>query len=69
MDVHMGNEGTKSNGHGKGKEERMNLVETIKNMKKYVHSYKSNNERLMKCQGEAGGLQHKVNVDPGKDIK
>jgi hypothetical protein len=30
MYVNMGNEGTNSNGHGEGKEESMNLVETIK---------------------------------------
>jgi hypothetical protein len=34
MYVCMGNEGTNSNGHGEGKEERMKLVETIKSMKK-----------------------------------
>jgi hypothetical protein len=39
MDVHMGNEGTNSNGHGEGNEESMNLVESIKNMQKDVQSY------------------------------
>ena len=50
MDVHMGNEGTNSNGHGEGKEESMNLVETIKNMQKNVQSYKDDNERIMKSK-------------------
>jgi hypothetical protein len=36
MDVHMGIEGTNSNGHGEGKEESMNVVETIKILQKYV---------------------------------
>jgi hypothetical protein len=40
MDVHMGNEGTNSNVHGEGKEESMNLVETIKNLQKAVQSHK-----------------------------
>jgi hypothetical protein len=40
MYVHMGNEGTNSNGHGEGKEESMNLVETIKSLQKDVLSYK-----------------------------
>ena len=30
MDVHMGIEGTNSNGHGEGKEENLNMVETTK---------------------------------------
>jgi hypothetical protein len=48
MYVNMGNEGTNSNGHGEGKEESMNLVETIKSFQKDVQSYKPNIERLMK---------------------
>jgi hypothetical protein len=32
MYAHMGNESTNSNGHGEGKEESMNLVETIKSL-------------------------------------
>jgi hypothetical protein len=43
----LGNAGTKSNGHGEGKEERMNLVETIKSLQRDVHIYKFDNERLM----------------------
>ena len=30
MDVHLGIEGTNSNGHGEGRDENMNMVETIK---------------------------------------
>ena len=42
---------TKSNGHGEyGKEESMNLVETIKSLQKDVQSYKVDNERLMKAK-------------------
>ena len=29
MDVHLGVEGTNSNGHGEGKDDNMNMVETI----------------------------------------
>jgi hypothetical protein len=50
MDVHMGIEGTNSNGHGEGKEENMNMVETIKNLQKYVQIHKDDNERLMKAK-------------------
>ena len=50
MYVNMGNEGTNSNRHGEGKEERMKLVETIKIFQKDVQSYKAENERLMKAK-------------------
>jgi len=50
MDVHMGNEGTNSNGHGVGKDDSMNLVEIIKNLQKDVQSYKDDNERIMKAK-------------------
>jgi hypothetical protein len=50
MYVHMGNEGTNSNGHGEGREERMNLVETINNFQRDVLSHKVDNERLMKAK-------------------
>jgi hypothetical protein len=48
MYVNMGNEGTNSNGHGEGKGERMNLLETIKSFQNNIQSYKADNERLMK---------------------
>jgi hypothetical protein len=50
MYANMGNEGTNSNGHGEGKEESMNLVDTIKIFQKDVQSYKSYNESLMKAK-------------------
>jgi hypothetical protein len=50
MHVNMGNEGTNSNGHGEGKEESMNLVETIKSLQKDVQIYKDDNERLMRAK-------------------
>jgi hypothetical protein len=50
MYVNMGNEGTNSNGHGEGKEENMNLVDTIKILHKDVKSYKVDNESLMKAK-------------------
>jgi hypothetical protein len=44
----MGNAWTKSNGHGEGKEESMNLVDTIKSLQKDVQIYKVDKERLIK---------------------
>jgi hypothetical protein len=50
MDVHMGIEGTNSNGHGEGRDENMNMVETIKNLQKDVQSHKDDNERIMRAK-------------------
>jgi hypothetical protein len=44
----LGIEGTNSNGHGEGRDEDMNMVETIRNLQKDVQSHKDNNERLMR---------------------
>jgi hypothetical protein len=46
----LSNEGTNSNGHGEGKKESMNLVETIQILQKDVQIYKVDNERLMKSK-------------------
>ena len=50
MYVNMGNEGMNSNGHGEGKGDNMNRVETIKSLPNDVRSYKVDNERLMKAK-------------------
>jgi hypothetical protein len=50
MDVHLGIEGTNSNGHGEERNKNMNMVETIKNMQKDVQSHKADNERLMRAK-------------------
>jgi hypothetical protein len=50
MNVQLGMEGTNSNGHGEEKDDNMNMVETIRNMRKDVQSHKANNERVMKSK-------------------
>ena len=50
MDVHLGIEGTNSNGHGEERDENMNMVETIKKLKSDVQSHKVDNERLMRAK-------------------
>ena len=50
MDVHMSIEGTNSNGHGEGRDENMNMVETIKNLQKDVQIHKYDNERIMRAK-------------------
>ena len=50
IDVHLGIEGTKSNGHGEERNENMNMDDTIKNLQKDVQSHKDANERLMRAK-------------------
>jgi hypothetical protein len=50
MDFHLVIEGTNSNGHGEGRDENMNMVETIKNLQKDVQSHKDDNESLMRAK-------------------
>jgi hypothetical protein len=50
MDVHLGIEGTNSNGHGEERNENMNMEETIKNLQKDVQSHKYDNERFMRAK-------------------
>jgi hypothetical protein len=50
MDFHLGIERTNSNGHGEGRDENMNMVETIKNLQKDVQSHKDDNERIMRAK-------------------
>jgi len=50
MDVHLGIEGTNSNGHREGKDKNMNMVEIIRSLQKDVQSHKAANERLMKAK-------------------
>ena len=50
MDVHLGIEGTTSNGHGEGRDENMNMAYNIKNLQKDVQSHKADNERLMRAK-------------------
>jgi hypothetical protein len=43
-------QGTNSNGHGEGRDENMNMVETIRILQKDVQSHKVDNERLMRAK-------------------
>jgi hypothetical protein len=52
MDVHLGIEGIKSNGHGEVRDENMNMLETIKNSQKDFQIHKADNERIMKSKDQ-----------------
>jgi hypothetical protein len=50
MDVHLGIEGTNSSRHGEGRDENINMVDTITNLEKDVQSHKYDNERIMRAK-------------------
>jgi hypothetical protein len=60
VDIHLGMEGTNSNGHGEERNEDMNMAETIKNLQKDVQSHKANNERLMKAKEQQDEFNMKL---------
>jgi hypothetical protein len=60
MDVHLGMEGTNSNGHGEERNEDMNMAETIKNLQKDVQSHKVDNERIMKAKEQQDDFNMKL---------
>jgi hypothetical protein len=60
MNVQLGMEGTNSNGHGGGKEENINLDETIRKLQTDVQSHKADNERLMKAKEQREDFNMKL---------
>jgi uncharacterized coiled-coil DUF342 family protein len=60
MNVHLGIEGTNSNGHGEGRDENLNMVETIKNLQSYVQRHKASNERLMRAKEQKDDFNMKL---------
>jgi hypothetical protein len=60
MDVHLGIEGTNSNGHGEERNENMNMVETIKNLQKDVQIHKYDNESLMRAKEQQDDFNMKL---------
>jgi hypothetical protein len=60
MDVHLGMEGTNSNGHGEERNEDMNIAETIKNFQKDIQIHKDDNEKLMKAKEQEDDFNMKL---------
>jgi hypothetical protein len=60
MDVHLGIEGTNSNGHGEGRDENMNMAETIKNLQNNFQSHKVDNESLMRDKEQQDDFNMKL---------
>jgi hypothetical protein len=60
MDVHLGIEGTNSNGHGEGRDENMNMDAIIKNLQEDFQSHKVDNERLMRAKEQQEDFNMKL---------
>jgi hypothetical protein len=60
MHVHLGIEGINSNGDGEGKDEDINLVETIRKLQTYVQNHKDDNESLMKAKEQQDDFKLKL---------
>jgi hypothetical protein len=50
MDVHLGVEGTNSNGHGEEMDKDTGLMKIIKNLQKDAQIHQADNERLKKSK-------------------
>jgi hypothetical protein len=60
MNVQLGMEGTNSNGNGGGKEEDINLGETINKLQIDFQSQKDDNERVMKAKEQQEDFNMKL---------
>jgi hypothetical protein len=50
MDVHLGIEGTNSNGHGEEIDKEVSMMKIIKNLEKDVQIHQEDNKRLMRAR-------------------
>jgi hypothetical protein len=50
MDVHLGIEGTNSNGHGEEIDKEVSMMKIIKNLQKDVQIHQEDNERLKRAK-------------------
>jgi hypothetical protein len=54
MDVHLGIEGTNSNGHGEKIDKEVSMMKIIKNLQKDVQMHQEDNKRLMISKEKQG---------------
>jgi hypothetical protein len=60
MDVHLGVEGSKSNGLGEYIDKGGNMMKIIEILQKYVQTHRTNNKNLMKVKEQQGELNIKL---------
>ena len=69
MDVHLGIEGTNSNGHGEEIDKEVGMMKIIKRLKKDVQIHQADNERLKKAQEKQEDFNMKLMQEPGNNRK
>jgi len=60
MDVHLGIEGTNSNGHGEEIDKEVNMMKIINNLQKDVQMHQEYNKRLMTDNEQQGDFNMKL---------
>jgi hypothetical protein len=60
MDVHLGVEGSNSNGHGEEIDKEENMKKIIKKLQKYVQTHQADNKKLMKSREQQGEFNVKL---------
>jgi predicted RNase H-like nuclease (RuvC/YqgF family) len=60
MDVHLGVEGTNSNGHGEEIDKEVSMMNIIKNLQKDVQIHQADNERLKRAKEQQEDFNMKL---------
>jgi hypothetical protein len=60
MDVHLGIEGTNSNGHGEEIDKEVSMMKIIKNLQKDVQIHQEDNERLKRAKEQQEDFNMKL---------
>jgi acetyl-CoA carboxylase carboxyltransferase component len=60
MDVHLGVEGSNSNGHGEEIDKEGNMMKIIERLQKDVQTHRADNKKLMKAREQQGEFNIKL---------
>jgi hypothetical protein len=60
MDVHLGVEGSNSNGHGEEIDKEGNMMKIIERLQKDVQTHRADNRNLMKARNQQGEFNLKL---------
>jgi hypothetical protein len=72
MDVHLGVEGSNSNGNAEEIDKEVNMMKIIERLQKDVQTHRADKKKLMKFDAELGStgrIQPKFDAELGKDSK
>jgi hypothetical protein len=69
MDVHLGVEGSNSNGHGEEIDKEGHMMKIIDRLQKDAQTNRADNRKAHEIQRSTRRIQPKVDTKPGKDRK